>query len=430
MTENEIALNSEFARLDDVLRNFNIFDALNVQTQEIRHSAFLGFLLNPNQTHGFGTKFLTEFLRLCSAKLTGSIPLLDLNLSLTKLTFEKRFHNNKSLDLLIEIPYAVNDELCIIAIENKILASERDGQLKYYTDGLQYYLKGNENLHKIYLTMRGDDPGDESWVGATHGEVVLPAVEALLQNSEDMLSDYFIQVMKDYIETINQESDASSATDDLIASMDREVVEAIQRDDGKLRRLPILFPRAWQYLKNLESDPRVSVLRWFKSLGGGVDESFVIESSNRNYLRLSFLNAENKNNLIRICKNSPKKWLTSHVHLALELVLSIDQSNNMSGQVKLVLGPTNTDFHYRQELFNGLRGRGNNGKEVALYWSRIKPAELISNIGKIEFNSLDSNQTQEWIKTNFVGLADQVREVVNDRLTSFFKANPSLTSTE
>lgn len=426
MTENEIALNSEFARLDDALRNFNIFDALSVQTQEIRHSAFLGFLLNPNQTHGFGTKFLTEFLRLCSAKLSDSIPLLDLNLSLTKLTFEKRFHNNKSLDLLIEIPYAINNESCVIAIEHKIFSNERDGQLKDYTDGLRHYLGGDGNLHKIYLTMRGDDPGDESWVGVTHGEVVLPAVEALLQNSEDMLSDYFIQVMKDYIDTISQESDASTDADDLIASMDREVVDAIQRDDGRLKRIPILFPRAWRYLKNLESDPRASVLKWFKS-PGVIDKSFVIESSNRNYLRLSFLSVENRDNLIRICDHPPKSWLTSHAHLALELVLSIDQNNNMSGQVKLVLGPTNADFYSRQELFNCLRGRDNNGKEVALYWSRIKPAELIPNVGKVEFNSLDPNQTQEWIKKNFVGLGNQVREVVNDRLKSFFAANPSLT---
>ena len=425
MTENEIALNSEFARLDDVLRNFNVFEALAVQDRELKHSAFLGFLLDPNRAHGFGAKFLSEFLRLCSARMNIIIPLLDLHISLAVIKFEQRFTNNKSLDILVEIPYFIGGKLCVVAVEHKMGSTEREGQLKDYSEGLAVHYSGKDvDLHKIFLTARGDEPTDSSWTGVTHSEVVLPAVEAVLQNSEDMLSDYFIHVMNDYIETIKQESDTNSVADDLVASIGRGIVAAVRRDNGEMKRVSTLFPRAWKYLRDYVSDPRVSVLRWFEA-GGLFSDQLQAESSNRTYLRISFLDESNKAALREVCSTSSRRWLASSIHLVLELEIRVldKESELMDGRLNLVFGPTNPDFHQRQALYECLRGRAS--KEVSEHWARIKLIDIDESLKKVEFRALNSAQVQQWIATKVIETTNLIGPVINRRLATFF-ANKEL----
>ncbi len=44
-------------------RTFNIFEAMGATRQELRHSDFLAFLLDPHQTHGLGDALLRALLR-------------------------------------------------------------------------------------------------------------------------------------------------------------------------------------------------------------------------------------------------------------------------------------------------------------------------------------------------------------------------------
>ena len=53
----------DFDRLDLELKNPNIFQILRISNNEIRHSNFLSWLLDPNQSHKLGDVFLKRFLR-------------------------------------------------------------------------------------------------------------------------------------------------------------------------------------------------------------------------------------------------------------------------------------------------------------------------------------------------------------------------------
>jgi len=55
--------NLDLERLETLLGQFNLFEAVGVTRQELRHSDFLGFLLDPRAAHGLGDRFLTLFLR-------------------------------------------------------------------------------------------------------------------------------------------------------------------------------------------------------------------------------------------------------------------------------------------------------------------------------------------------------------------------------
>src|SRR6516225_1413907 len=45
------------------VRGLNIFEAAGMHRQEIRHSNFLAFLLNPQGTHGLGDAFLKRVIQ-------------------------------------------------------------------------------------------------------------------------------------------------------------------------------------------------------------------------------------------------------------------------------------------------------------------------------------------------------------------------------
>ena len=60
--------NEELAHLEELTGQFNLFEALGLVRQEIRHSNFLAWLMNPAQTHGLGDSFLKAFLMKTSVK--------------------------------------------------------------------------------------------------------------------------------------------------------------------------------------------------------------------------------------------------------------------------------------------------------------------------------------------------------------------------
>ena len=55
--------NQDLECLDSLLDRFNLVESLGLVRQEIRHSAFLRWLLDPTETHSLGDYWLRQFLR-------------------------------------------------------------------------------------------------------------------------------------------------------------------------------------------------------------------------------------------------------------------------------------------------------------------------------------------------------------------------------
>ena len=60
----ELLLDEDFIILISKIGRLNVFNALQLQNQEIRHSNFLAWLLNPNESHKLGDAFLKELLQI------------------------------------------------------------------------------------------------------------------------------------------------------------------------------------------------------------------------------------------------------------------------------------------------------------------------------------------------------------------------------
>jgi hypothetical protein len=55
--ESFLIANRDLERLEALLDRFNILEALGVVRQELRHSDFLAFLMDPKGNHGLGDAF-------------------------------------------------------------------------------------------------------------------------------------------------------------------------------------------------------------------------------------------------------------------------------------------------------------------------------------------------------------------------------------
>ena len=137
--------------LDNELKTFNIFDVLRISHREIRHSNFIGWLLDPQQGHGFGDFFLLSFIN----KLTGisnekSIDYNIGNLSDTQIIRE----TENDIDIFIK-----NEELSFsITIENKIRHKEDEKQLEKYYNHVSNKYQSIKDNYFVFLTPWGIKP--------------------------------------------------------------------------------------------------------------------------------------------------------------------------------------------------------------------------------------------------------------------------------
>jgi hypothetical protein len=63
--------NTDLERLESLVTQFNIFEAIGAVRQELRHSDFLAFLLDPQQNHGLRDVFVKKLLQKAISEADG-----------------------------------------------------------------------------------------------------------------------------------------------------------------------------------------------------------------------------------------------------------------------------------------------------------------------------------------------------------------------
>lgn len=125
--------------------DFNVFDF--IQTDELRLSQIIGWLLDPKGTHAQGDAFLLEF----ASKFVPTLEGLDTLTAQIKL--EAACGDQRRIDILLDMGRVG------LAIENKPYANDQDGQLRHYLN----YLSRFEQSSLLYLTGTSDRlPADHS----------------------------------------------------------------------------------------------------------------------------------------------------------------------------------------------------------------------------------------------------------------------------
>jgi hypothetical protein len=152
-------IDSNVNSLNLELKQPNIFNILKIEGAEIRHSNFLAWLLNPQESHGLGeTIFKRLIIELFFHEKSNKInDHLIHDIDYSKVEIFREWNN---IDILMKCPLLNNEKNnLIICIENKVKSKDSEGQLD------KYFKKVNDNFPSnineiifVYLTLYGDEP--------------------------------------------------------------------------------------------------------------------------------------------------------------------------------------------------------------------------------------------------------------------------------
>lgn len=187
--ENFVMSNPELDCLENLISEFNIFETLNLTYAEIRHSNFLGWLLDPSENHGLGSYFIKQFLKQIASSNKSYFSSIDISL----FDFELFNYNNvevrrewNAIDVLLVINE--NNKKVIVAIENKIKTSEHSNQLQRYKDIIKREKEFSNYIHLfIYLTPENITPSDEDWIPFNY-DAIAELLYGLLEHKKSTLN--------------------------------------------------------------------------------------------------------------------------------------------------------------------------------------------------------------------------------------------------
>lgn len=214
--------NADLETLEGYLDQFNIFDALGIVRQELRHSDFLAFLLDPQQNHGLGDSFVRKLLqRILIANQDKASRVSPVHLDawdLSHLTVRREWQN---IDVLV----VDHVNKLVVVFENKIASSEHSNQLLRYLSIVDGEFPSKEwTCLAIYLTPDGGDPSSTDYLPADFG-IVADTVDSLAQSRKATLDLAVRELMIHYAQMLRRHI----VTDSEIADLCRRIYHRHQR---------------------------------------------------------------------------------------------------------------------------------------------------------------------------------------------------------
>jgi hypothetical protein len=218
LLEDFVVNNPDLEQLEALLAEFNIFEAIGVVWQELRHSDFLAFLLNPAENHGLGDIFLKKFLMRLLIEAQDS-PLSAIEIDVVNLQGAEVQREWRNIDILIQDP--VNRLVC--AIENKVDTTEHSDQLRRYREIVGREFAGQRSIF-IYLTPEGDEPSDENYLSFSYAQMA-ELIDTVCQAYKSTLKPDVFTLMTHYPKMLRRHI----VSDSEIAQLCRKIYQKHQR---------------------------------------------------------------------------------------------------------------------------------------------------------------------------------------------------------
>ena len=192
--------NKELEKLESIEDKFNIFSSLGIINQEVRHSNFLAWLLNPKETHNLVDYFTTRFLKLAVYNDSNENPDLNLididTLNLSKINVYREWNN-------IDVLLVDEDQKLVCVIENKVDSKEHSNQLTKYRKIIESNYPDYRKIY-IYLTVYGEEPESEKKYISISYKEVSQLMESLLERKESQMNDEISMFIRHYNEMVKR----------------------------------------------------------------------------------------------------------------------------------------------------------------------------------------------------------------------------------
>lgn len=214
--------NSELDELELLLSEFNLFEAVGMVRQELRHSEFLGFLLDPNQNHGLGDAFATRLLQAVLLSARGApLPISPLDLdvwSLDEITVQREWQH-------VDILLLHEEHRLAVVIENKVDSSEHSDQLARYHQVVRR-AHPDKTFFGIYLTPDGEPPSHPEYLGCSYG-MVAKAIRDLMESRKSTMGEDVRTVLHHYHQMLHRHIMSESKIADLCQRIYRKHQRAL-----------------------------------------------------------------------------------------------------------------------------------------------------------------------------------------------------------
>jgi len=190
--------NPDLEHLEAHLQQFNIFEAIGAVRQELRHSDFLAFLLNPVQPHGLGDAFVKGLLQkvIIDSGFECLVSAIDLDIwSLDELEIRREWNN-------IDILLIDTEHNFVVTIENKIDGSEHSSQLQRYKQIIHQHFPVFEMIF-LYLTPEGKQPTDEAYIPVAY-TTIYELLDTIVESRTSILGLDVQTVIRHYIDMLRR----------------------------------------------------------------------------------------------------------------------------------------------------------------------------------------------------------------------------------
>jgi hypothetical protein len=363
--ENFIFDNPELEKLEAIVDKFNIFSSLGIINQEIRHSHFLAWLLDPGETHNLSDYFTTSFLKLATYNSTHEHPELTLiDIDTLDLSNMQVLREWKNIDVLL----VDEEQKLVFVIENKVDSKEHSNQLNRYRKTVESTYPDYRKLY-IYLTVSGEEPESEDiYIPISYREVST-LIETLLDRKASQLNEEITIFIRHYNEMIKRYIMEESEV--------QELCEQLYKKHKKA--LDLIF----MYKPDVRSDIR-------DVLGEIVDADERMEKDTCNRSHVRFI----PKNLDFLPKKS-EGWTKSK-----RMVLFEFRNYDKALSFVIVIGPGEESI--RESVFNHVKGKP--------YFHKTK-------------NGLKKKWVEIYSKkiATFSSLEEKSREEIRAKILSFWK---------
>ncbi len=249
----KLVLDEDFQELSRILKSRppNIFRILGIETNEVRWSAFLAWLLDPNEDHGLGDRFLRAFLvdvaEKSKEKTLKINDIRSMKLLEVRVRVEECFEEEGRGDIVIRC--RDDNRLCII--ENKVRSSEGLDQTKrYFVAGER--IQKEENFNKpiyIFLTLRGEQPKCKEFIPFSYKKLVDVLKRITVQDR--YISDRASSLIRQFYQNIEEVLDVEIDNEvrDLCRTIYTQHREAIEMVTGQRPTASSFFKELYNIIK-------------------------------------------------------------------------------------------------------------------------------------------------------------------------------------
>ncbi|WP_336946915.1 PD-(D/E)XK nuclease family protein [Asaia sp. HN010] len=331
--------NAELDCIREHISRFNPIKTMGMARKEIRHSAILGWLLSPQETHGLGDKFLKSFLAEALRGHHESMRPSALDVSQADMMDAEIRREWRNIDIFI----STQRNGWLFIVENKFDSLQHDNQLERYKNTVRSIFDKEEYpyLRGIFLTLWDEDPEDEDYAPIQYG-AICRILEQKAFSKRNFLPPEVETFLRHYLEIIKEASGMSEERKTL-ERLARQLYRDHKRvldfivENGKTTDFSIACEAVFG--EDLECLAKMTVS----------DDEFIFNSSDSN--TFSFLPADwfhalsGEDYYWHGCENW---WMGFPVITWLQLTTN---SDGTSGQVRIFaeVGPI-SNYEFRKEL--------------------------------------------------------------------------------